>query len=431
MPIPTITIDDITADNTINAIEASGNITITGTVSGEFNVGDTVSLLINGVTNTGIINNVGAFSIVVSGNNLALDSDTTVDASLITTDVAGNTNTVVTTKIYNVQTATITTPEITAISTDTNVPDDGITSDNTLAIFGTSEPNRTIDVYIDGTLVGTTTADASGNWTLDYTASILADGTYNITAIASDAFGNISFSSLVYKAEIDTLAPIVNDAITDNLTPIITGEGSPNETLIITIDTDADGTPEVTYTVTTDTSGNFSLNTNTATPDSGSLPVLAFPSTLDVTATDIAGNTNTAIISITNDFDNDGLTNDDEAALGTDPNDADTDDDGVTDGQEVTDNTNPLDDCDSLNGTPLDTSDCDADGLTNAEENAIGTDPEDADTDKDGILDGQEVTDNTDPLDACDSVGGTPPLGVACDIKIQNENIIENQFVKN
>ena len=72
---------------------------------------------------------------------------------------------------------------------------------------------------------------------------------------------------------------------------------------------------------------------------------------------------------------------------------------------------------------PLDTSDCDDDGLTNAEENAIGTDPEDPDTDKDGILDGKEVTDNTDPLDACDSIGGTPPLGVACDIKIQNENI--------
>ncbi|WP_077403016.1 Ig-like domain-containing protein [Cellulophaga omnivescoria] len=422
-PTPTLIIDDVTADNTINAIEASQNITITGSATGEFNTGDTVTLLINGVSTTGTVSNTGTFSIIVSGNNLALDADTTIDASLTTTDVAGNTNSISTTKIYNVQTATIATPVITAISIDSNIPNDGITNDNTILIFGTSEPNRTITIYIDAVQIGTATSDTTGNWILDYTATVLPDRNYNITAVANDTFGNISFSSSTYPIVIDTEAPIANDQTTDNLTPIITGTGSANETLTIAIDVDADGTPEVTYTVTTDAAGNFSLDTNTATPISGTLPSLGFPSTLDITVSDAAGNTNTAIIFITDDFDNDGLTNEDEAALGTDPNDADTDDDGVTDGQEVADNTNPLDDCDSLNGTPLGTSDCDADGLTNAEENAIGTDPEDPDTDKDGILDGQEVTDNTDPLDACDSVGGTPPLGVACDIKIQNENI--------
>ncbi|AIM61245.1 hypothetical protein IX49_12195 [Cellulophaga lytica] len=422
-PTPTIIIDDVTTDNTINAIEASQNITITGSATGEFNTGDTVTLLINGVSTTGTVSNTGTFSIIVSGNNLALDADTTIDANLTTTDSAGNNNTVAATKLYNVETATIATPVISSSSIDTNIPDDAITSDNTLSIFGTSEPNRIIDIYIDGVIIGTTTANATGNWTLDHSATILPDGNYDITAVASDAFGNISFSSAAYPIVIDTVAPIVNDEITDNLTPVITGTGSANETLTIAIDVDADGTPEVTYTVTTDAAGNFSLDTNTATPISGTLPSLGFPSTLDITVSDAAGNTNTAVIFITDDFDNDGLTNEDEAALGTDPNDADTDDDGVTDGQEVADNTNPLDDCDSLNGTPLGTSDCDADGLTNAEENAIGTDPEDPDTDKDGILDGQEVTDNTDPLDACDSVGGTPPLGVACDIEIQNENI--------
>jgi len=69
------------------------------------------------------------------------------------------------------------------------------------------------------------------------------------------------------------------------------------------------------------------------------------------------------------------------------------------------------------------TSDCDSDGLTNEEEEAIGTDPESADTDRDGILDGQEVADGTDPLDACDSKGGTPPIDVACDIRIDNDLI--------
>lgn len=43
------------------------------------------------------------------------------------------------------------------------------------------------------------------------------------------------------------------------------------------------------------------------------------------------------------DSDSDGLTDEQEAALGTDPNDPDSDDDGVEDGQEVLDSTNPLD----------------------------------------------------------------------------------------
>jgi hypothetical protein len=121
------------------------------------------------------------------------------------------------------------------------------------------------------------------------------------------------------------------------------------------------------------------------------------------------------------------LTNDEELSLGTDPNNADTDGDGINDGEEVLeDDTNPLDDCDSLNGTPLGTSDCDGDGLTNDEEAAAGTDPDIADTDGDGISDGQEVSDTTDPLDPCSSVGGTPPAGAGCDIEIDNDMVDPN-----
>jgi gliding motility-associated-like protein len=128
----------------------------------------------------------------------------------------------------------------------------------------------------------------------------------------------------------------------------------------------------------------------------------------------------------TSDCDNDGLPNDEEAQLGTDPNNPDTDGDGVLDNQEVTDDTNPLDDCDSIGGTSLLTSDCDEDGLTNEQEATLGTDSNNADTDGDSILDGQEVTNKTDPLDPCDSVNGTPPAGIVCDLTILNEIITPN-----
>ena len=86
----------------------------------------------------------------------------------------------------------------------------------------------------------------------------------------------------------------------------------------------------------------------------------------------------------------------------------DTDGDGINDEQEINDGTDPLDDCDSIGGIPLEDSDCDNDGLSNAEEDALGTDPDNPDTDGDGIPDGQEVMDNTDPLEDCDAINGTP-----------------------
>jgi hypothetical protein len=56
--------------------------------------------------------------------------------------------------------------------------------------------------------------------------------------------------------------------------------------------------------------------------------------------------------------------------------------------------------------------DSDADGLSDEEEADLGTDPEDPDTDGDGVEDGAEVDAGTDPLDKTDypTAGGTPTL---------------------
>ena len=85
------------------------------------------------------------------------------------------------------------------------------------------------------------------------------------------------------------------------------------------------------------------------------------------------------------DTDDDGLDDGEEIELGTDPTDPDTDGDGIEDGEEVDDGSDPLDPND-----PTET-DEDGDGLTLAEERELGTDPEDADTDGDGLDDGTEV----------------------------------------
>ncbi|MFA6024522.1 MAG: S-layer homology domain-containing protein [Candidatus Gracilibacteria bacterium] len=66
------------------------------------------------------------------------------------------------------------------------------------------------------------------------------------------------------------------------------------------------------------------------------------------------------------DDDGDGLRKSDEGDLGTDPNDSDSDDDGLMDGAEVT---------------------------------GFGTDPLNPDSDGDGVNDGEEVSSGSDPLD--------------------------------
>jgi hypothetical protein len=145
------------------------------------------------------------------------------------------------------------------------------------------------------------------------------------------------------------------------------------------------------------------------------------------------------------DPDNDGLTNDDETVTlticSTDPNDADSDDDGVPDGCEVLGTTttpidcsydeavnsswfvlgalltplsNPCvvdtdgDGCDDFletkvvggMGTNPNDSDTDDDAVQDCTERNIGSDPNDTDTDNDGLPDGEEVnTIGSDPTD--------------------------------
>ena len=52
-PVASIVVAAITADNIVNAAEAGGPVAVTGTVGGDVQTGDTVSLVVNGVTYTG------------------------------------------------------------------------------------------------------------------------------------------------------------------------------------------------------------------------------------------------------------------------------------------------------------------------------------------------------------------------------------------
>ncbi len=92
------------------------------------------------------------------------------------------------------------------------------------------------------------------------------------------------------------------DGVTANPHPVLVGTGEPNSNVTVTV-TPAGGTP-VTYSVPTDANGNWSVDTNTVTPISGSIPSAGLPDgpvALQVVSIDGAGNTTTATGSFTED----------------------------------------------------------------------------------------------------------------------------------
>lgn len=140
------------------------------------------------------------------------------------------------------------------------------------------------------------------------------------------------------------------------------------------------------------------------------------------------------------DRDDDELPDDAEEVLGTDPNVADTDGDGILDGLEDTDGDgvpdglefrfgtdprNPLSPDANADGVSDATLDFDGDGLTNAEELAAGTHPFRADSDFDHLGDGAELSWGTSPSavdadmdflsDMSERVGGFDPSAADTD----------------
>jgi Tol biopolymer transport system component len=138
------------------------------------------------------------------------------------------------------------------------------------------------------------------------------------------------------------------------------------------------------------------------------IPLRGLPTSARATQT-AAYNQTQAALSGTGDSDGDGLTNEREAQLGTDPLLPDTDGDRLLDREEVeTHQTNPLDvdtDDDRLqDGDEFQTHqtdprnpDTDGDGRADGDEVAGGSDPRNPDTDGDGLRDGDEIRLNTDP----------------------------------
>ena len=166
-------------------------------ISGTADPGTTVEVFVDGASvGTDVaVAGTGAFSVTPP---VALTDGQHV-ATAVSTDAAGNASLTSPTVTFTVDTVAPAAPVI-LVPTDSTS-----TNDTTPTISGTAERDVAVDVYVDAVLVGSTTSDGTGVWSLASTE--LAQGGHTARAYATDAAGNVSLPSAPVSFTVDTARP--------------------------------------------------------------------------------------------------------------------------------------------------------------------------------------------------------------------------------
>ncbi|TKU33361.1 Ig domain protein [Citrobacter sp. wls717] len=241
---PDIELDKYTVSKSGDILTNDATPAFTGTAE----AGSTVTIYIDGkACGTVTANHDGIWSFTLP-SDLADGSYTAVAYA---TDLAGNVSPSSADCTFTVDTSTTSPVATLQAEDDTGISQtDWITRQNdNLTIDGTAEKYATITVMVDGKAVGTTQADANGNWQFEYDPNpALSDGDYTLTIQAQDEVGNTSSSSYDLVIDTVTVTPSLkldtgsdtgssnDDGITKETQPLLTGTAEANATIEIFID---------------------------------------------------------------------------------------------------------------------------------------------------------------------------------------------------
>ncbi|MDQ2911095.1 MAG: Ig-like domain-containing protein, partial [Actinomycetota bacterium] len=122
---------------------------------------------------------------------------------------------------------------------------DGVTNVASPTVVGSAQSGSIVNVYVDGTLKGSSTA--AGDGTFSIAVGPLAQGAHSVTVAAADAAANESLPSDPFAVTIDTIAPVVpsvpdltaaddtgasnSDNVTKDPTPILVGSAETGATV--------------------------------------------------------------------------------------------------------------------------------------------------------------------------------------------------------
>ncbi|ACT14083.1 Ig-like domain-containing protein [Pectobacterium aroidearum] len=300
-PTASITIDDVTSDNVINASESGQTIAVTGKVDNDVKAGDAVTVKVGTETYQTTVNADGkTWSVNVPGSVLAANSD--VSASVTTRDPAGNVTTANTSHVYGVDT----------VAPTASISIDDVTSDN---VINAAESGQTIAVTgkVDNDVkagdavtvkVGTetyqTTVNADGKtWSVNVPGSVLAaNGDVSASVTTRDAAGNVTTADTNHTYGVDTVAPTASISIDDVTSDNVINASESGQTIAVTgkVDNDVKAGDAVTVKVGTETY-QTTVNADGKTW-SVNVPGSVLAANGDVSATvttrDTAGNVTTA-----------------------------------------------------------------------------------------------------------------------------------------
>jgi Tol biopolymer transport system component len=222
-PAPTLTVNAITTDNTVNAAEAAGMITVSGVTTGA-SPGSAVTLAVNGATFAGAVAADGGFAIAVPGSALA--AATSLNASVSARDAAGNPGSAALDHAYAVDTTPPATPTVDPQTTPSPTP--------TLTGAWNGAAGETLSITVNSKTYPPTLGGAA--WSVAIPAGdALAAGTYEVQAQAVDLAGNTSADASSNELTVSATATLTvervsvasdgaqGNGITNN--PTISGDG--------------------------------------------------------------------------------------------------------------------------------------------------------------------------------------------------------------
>ena len=258
---PSITIDNLTDDNIINAAEAQQDLILSGSSNAE--AGQTVTVTLNGKHYQTTVQSDGTWTVNVPAADLGALTDGTVTVTATVSDVAGNSSSADRVGLVD---ATVPLVTINDFVTDTNTV-------NQLAHSQAQILSGSVTGAAAGDLVTitlnnveyTTVVDAAGSWSLGLPASVvqgLTDGTWTVNVSVTDRSGNTGSSAV--DVVVNTVTPeiaINTLAADDVINAAEKGEdlllsGTSNQPEGTTIAVSLNG---ITYTATTDASGSWSV----------------------------------------------------------------------------------------------------------------------------------------------------------------------------
>ncbi|MFI0845977.1 Ig-like domain-containing protein [Mesorhizobium sp. IMUNJ 23232] len=289
----TISVNPVTADNIINAQESGTTVTITGTVGGDVQNGDIVTITVNGNNYDGTVSG-GSFSIEVSGSELA--QDTNIHASVTATDAVGNTATGTADRAYQVDLAATATISVNSITADNiiNAAEAGGPIAVTGTVGGDAKDGDTVTLTVNGHNYDGTVSGTSFSINVD-TADLVLDTNVHASVSATDAAGNTATGTSDHSYQVDLTATAtiaVNDITADNI--INAAEAGGTVAVTGTVSGDANDGDAVTLTVNGNTYGGTVSGTSFSINVSGADLAAGSSIHASVAATDAAGNPVTA-----------------------------------------------------------------------------------------------------------------------------------------